>query len=106
MKGLLIGIWYSTLCIKSFFINILDVNTHILDTFPWVAYHGVKSVGIFMSIVFFSMVWKMYKYRERDEIVNEQAIIEEQYERELLLNYSNVKTSSHMKQKGKGLLNF
>ena len=25
-----------------------------------------------------------YHYRERDEIVNEQAIIEEQYERELL----------------------
>ena len=100
MKGLLIGIWYSMLCIKSFSINILDVNTHLLNTFPWVVYHGVKGVGIFMSIVFFSMVWKMYKYRERDEIVNEQAIIEEQYERELLLNYSNAKTSSHMKQKG------
>ena len=29
-------------------------------------------------------VCKFFRYRERDEIVNEQAIIEEIYERELL----------------------
>ena len=29
---------------------------------------------------------KYYRYRERNEVVNEQAIIEEQFERELLNN--------------------
>ena len=37
----------------------------------------------------FFLVSKNYHYRERDEIVNEQAIIEEHYERELLLNSSS-----------------
>ena len=46
----------------------------------------IKGLGIFLSIVSFSLVYKFYQYHERDEIVNEQAIIEEQYERELLFN--------------------
>ena len=46
-------------------------------------YHGIKGFGIFISIVCFCFVCKFYRYRERDEIVNEQAIIEEIYEREL-----------------------
>ena len=49
-------------------------------------YHGVKDFGIFLSIVSFSLVCKFYHYCERNEIVNEQAIIEKQYERELLHN--------------------
>ena len=46
-------------------------------------------LDIFLSIVLFLLVSKTYHYRERDEIVNEQAIIEEHYERELLLNSSS-----------------
>ena len=46
----------------------------------------MKGLGIFLSIASFFLVYKFYRYRERDEIINEQAIIEEQYERELLLN--------------------
>ena len=34
-----------------------------------------------------------YHYRERDEIVNEQAIIEEQYERELLHHTEEIENS-------------
>ena len=45
----------------------------------WNIYHGVKGFGIFLSIVSFSLAHKIYHYRERDEIVNEQAIIEEHY---------------------------
>ena len=84
MKGLLIGIWYANLSIKYLVVNILD--GYIVETTTWNIYHGVKGFGIFLSIVSFSLVYKFYRYRERDEIVNEQAIIEEHYERELLFN--------------------
>ena len=39
---------------------------------------------MFTSILSFSIIYKSYRYRERNEVVNEQAIIEKQYERELL----------------------
>ena len=87
MKGLLIGIWYATLSIKYLVVNILD--GYVTEESTWNIYHGVKGFGIFLSIVTFSLVCKFYRYRERDEIVNEQAIIEEQYERELLYNREN-----------------
>ena len=84
MKGLLIGIWYANLSIKYLVVNILD--GYMVETTTWNIYHGVKGLGIFLSIASFCLVYKFYRYRERDEIVNEQAIIEEQYERELLHN--------------------
>ena len=82
MKGLLIGIWYSTLSIKYLIVNVLD--GYMIKETTWNIYHGVKGFCIFLSILSFCFVYKFYHYRERDEIVNEQAIIEEQYERELL----------------------
>ena len=84
-KGLLIGLWYSMLSIKSFFINIIDAQVP-MDTTEFNIYHGTKGVAIFISLAAFFIVCKKYKYRERNEIVNEQAMIEEQYERELLRN--------------------
>ena len=87
MKGLLIGIWYSLLSIKYLLINNLD-RYYFLETNQWSIYNGFKGFGIFLSIAFFSFVSKHYHYRERNEVVNEQAIIEEQYERELLMNES------------------
>ena len=84
MQGLLIGIWYANLSIKYLVVNILD--GYMVETTTWNIYHGVKGLGIFLSIVSFCLVYKFYRCRERDEIVNEQAIIEEQYERELLFN--------------------
>ena len=88
MKGLLIGVWYSMLFIKYSVVNNLDIHPITLHMDNWIVYHGIKGLCIFVSIVSFSLVHKFYKYRERDEIVNEQAMIEEQYERELLLNSS------------------
>ena len=85
-KGLLIGLWYSQLSIKYMIINILDTYPPYLDSVHWNIYHGIKGIGIFLSIIFFSIVCKYYRYRERNEVVNEQAIIEEQFERELLNN--------------------
>ena len=84
-KGLLIGLWYSMLSIKSLFVIIIDTQVP-MDTTEFNIYHGTKGVAIFISLAAFSIVCKKYKYRERNEIVNEQAMIEEQYERELLMN--------------------
>ena len=89
MKGLLIGVWYSLLSIKFAIVNNLDIHPVLLEVDNWNIYHATKGLCIFVSIVLFSMIYKHYKYRERDEIVNEQTMIEEQYERELLLNCSN-----------------
>ena len=93
MKGLLIGIWYANLSFKYLVVNILD--GYIVETTTWNIYHGVKGLGIFLSIISFSLVYKFYRYRERDEIVNEQAIIEEQYERELLFNRDEEEHNSY-----------
>ena len=87
LKGLLIGIWYSTTSIK-YIINTLDVYPPLQQERNWNYYNGVKGVLIVVSICLFSRVCKNYRYRERNEIVNEQTIIEEQYERELLMNES------------------
>ena len=91
MKGLLIGIWYSTLSIKYLVVNVLD--EYMIDETTWNIYHGVKGFCIFLSILSFYFVHKFYHYRERDEIVNEQAIIEEQYERELLHHTEEIEDS-------------
>ena len=88
MKGLLIGIWYSTSSVKYMVIGVLDTHPLFLESSPWSIYHGIRGFGIFLSILSFSIIYKSYRYRERNEIVNEQAIIEEQYERELLNNSS------------------
>ena len=86
LKGLLIGIWYSTSSVKYMVIGVLDTYPLFLESNPWSIYHGIKGFGIFLSILSFSIIYKSYRYRERNEIVNEQAIIEEVYERELLNN--------------------
>ena len=88
LKGLLIGIWYSTSSVKYMVIGVLDTHPLFLESSPWSIYHGIRGFGIFLSIISFSIIYKSYQYRERNEVVNEQAIIEEQYERELLNNSS------------------
>ena len=92
LKGLLIGIWYSMLSLKYMVINVVDTYPMFLETTPWSIYYGIKGFGIFLSIFGFSVVCKNYWYRKRIEIVNEQAIIEQQYDRELLLNQSSEDT--------------
>ncbi len=92
-KGLLIGIWYSMLSIKYIIINTLDI--FYLETVSWSVYNGCKGVGLFISIALFSFIAKNYRYREKNEVVNSQAMIEEQYERELLLNDSSSSFEVH-----------
>ena len=95
MKGILIGVWYFTLSIKYFLINILDTHDGLLDVIPWNVYHCIKGISIFISIAMFSVICRKYRYRERNEIVNVQTIIEEQYERELLMNQSTTNNNNN-----------
>ena len=88
MKGLLIGLWYSFLFINYSIVNTLDIWLQRIEQTPWSIYHGVKGGLIFLSLCLFTVACRRYQYRERNEIVGEQNIIEEVYERELLLNSS------------------
>ena len=44
-------------------------------------YEGVKGFLIFVSLMLFSCVSRRYHYRQRDEIVNVQGMIEDTHER-------------------------
>ena len=45
----------------------------------------MKAFLIALSLIFFAYVSGRYRYRVRDEVVNEQYLIEEIYEREIKL---------------------
>ena len=55
----------------------------------WTIHSGIKGFGIFISIILDLIVCKFYQYHERNEVINEQQMIEEQYERELLQGTRN-----------------
>ena len=93
INGFMIGIWYSMLCINYIGIDLIENLFQRVDITTWNIYHGSKGLLIFLSIVLFSLSSKHYHFRERNEIVNEQAMIEEIYERELLLNNSEQEDS-------------
>ena len=86
INGFMIGIWYSMLCINYIGIDLIEILLQRANITTWNIYHGLKGLLIFLSIVLFSLSSKHYHFRERNEIVNERAMIEEIYERELLLN--------------------
>ena len=81
LKGLLIGVWYALLAVNYLIVQIPEVYT-IFNT-TWKIFQAVKTFFIFVSLVVFMKVSKWYRYRLRDEVVNEQYLIEEIYEREL-----------------------
>ena len=76
-QGLLIGLWYATFSIRYLVVAILD--NLIIERSSWLIYEGVKGFLILMSLVLFSCVSRCY--RQRDEIVNVQAMIEDTHER-------------------------
>ena len=47
----------------------------------WEVLHEVKAFYIFLLLMLFLCVFKWYHYRLRDEVVNEQFLVEEIYER-------------------------
>ena len=48
-------------------------------------FYGVKASLILLSVVLYCCVAKRYRYRLRDEVVNERYLVEEVYDRELRL---------------------
>ena len=82
LKGLLIGVWYASLATHYLVVEIPDI--FIIDTNTWEVFHEVKACLIAFSLIFYLWVSKRYHYRIRDEVVNEQFLVEEVYERELM----------------------
>ena len=78
-QGLLIGLWYATFSIRYLVVGILD--NLIIERRSWLIYEGVKGFLILVSLVLFSCVSRRYRYRQRDEIVNVQGMIEDTHER-------------------------
>ena len=83
LKGLLIGIWYASLSVHYLLIYIPDIYIPLTDGTTWVIIQEVKAFLIALSLIFFAYVSGQYRYRVRDEVVNEQYLIEEIYEREI-----------------------
>ena len=81
LKGLLIGLWYASLAVNYLLVGI--PITFITDSITWEIFHEVKAFLIFLSLMLYLCVSKRYHYRQRDEVVNEQYLVEEIYEREL-----------------------
>ena len=85
LKGFMVGVWYAMLSIK-YFITTIDsaiVYYHLMER-VWIIYESIKIGIIGLSLIIFGISCRWYRYRERDEVVNVQGMIEEIFERELL----------------------
>ena len=69
----------------------VHVSTYLLVQAPeiymtesntWEVFQEVKAFLIALSLVLFAYISRHYRYRVRDEVVNEQFLVEEIYERE------------------------
>ena len=80
-QGMLIGLWYATFSIRYLVVGV--PNQYITERRSWLICEGVKGFLILVSLVLFSCVSRHYRYRQRDEIVNVQGMIEEIHERRL-----------------------
>ena len=85
LKGFMVGIWYAMLSIK-YFTTTIDtaIVYYQLMERVWIIYQSIKIGIIGLSLIIFGISCRWYRYRERDEVVNVQGMIEEVYERELL----------------------
>ena len=81
LKGLLIGIWYASAAVYYLPVRISDL--FVTSVTSWEVLHEVKAFLIFLSLMLFLCVSKWYRYRLRDEVVNEQFLVEEIYERQI-----------------------
>ena len=78
-QGLLIGLWYATFSIRYLLVGLVDA--FLFEKTSWLIFEGVKVFLILMSLVLFSCVSRRYRYRQRDEIVNVQGMIEDTHEK-------------------------
>ena len=78
-QGLLIGLWYATFSIRYLLVGLVDV--FLFEKTFWLIFEGVKVFLILVSLVLFSCVSRRYRYRQRDEIVNVQGMIEDTHDK-------------------------
>ena len=83
MKGSLITLWYALSALR-FFIQTANVF-FIYQERVWLIFNGVRASLMLLSILLYCCVAKRYRYRLRDEVVNERYLVEEVYDRELRL---------------------
>lgn len=82
MIGLLIGIWYSLSSLQ-LAVNLIDVNMTFIHHTVWYIYQAVK-VGIFItSLIFFVLVLRRFKLRQRGDPGTLRTIIEGVIERNI-----------------------
>ena len=78
-QGLLIGLWYATFSIRYLLVGLID--SLLMEKTSWLIFEGVKVFLILVSLVLFSCVSRRYRYRQRDEIVNVQGMIEDTHDK-------------------------
>ena len=78
-QGLLIGLWYATFSIRYLLVGLVD--TLLIEKTSWLIFEGVKVFLILVSLVLLSCVSRRYCYRQRDEIVNVQGMIEDTHDK-------------------------
>ena len=84
MKGILIGIWYATFCLRYLVVNVLDVSEFTLnEDNSFFILHGARGSLIILSFLLYCCVAKCYRYRQRDDVVYDQFLVEEVFERRL-----------------------
>ena len=81
LKGLLIGIWYALLAV--YYLPVAVTEYFLTDDTTWEVFHEVKAFLTFLSLMLYLCVSRRYRYRLRDEVVNEQFLVEEIFERRL-----------------------
>ena len=86
LKGFVIGIWYAMFSIKYILTNIIEflIDYYYKEDKAWITYESIKIGIIGLSLIIFGISCRWYHYRERDEVVNVQGMIEEIVEKELL----------------------
>ena len=97
LKGLLISVWYSLLAINYLLVQVPELFAVIGNR--WIIFHEVKAFFVFLSLMMYLCVSKHYCYRLRDEVVNEQFLVEEIYDRELNLAEQLEKAADEKQEK-------
>ena len=78
-QGLLIGLWHTGYSVRLLVVGILD--NFLTSEFQWYVYQGAKTGFVFLFTAMFWWISRRYRYRQRDDVVNEQFLVEDTYSR-------------------------
>ena len=86
LKGFMIGIWYAMFFINFLLLNMIEffITSFYKEDRAWIIYESIRIGIIGLSLIIFGISCRWYRYRERDEVVNVQGMIEDIFENELL----------------------